>query len=192
MLRSQQGLPMPDAVLDAEAALVVPTTASDAIVCVTSFLEVAVQWKALDDGVENLRNFLDANRHRDYELSRQLVDLASNHPLPESHPETNALEEAQKDLVDQRASRGGRSSKPHVARSGPCRPVGVPRTSRSFPPHSRRTAVAGRASLRVVSFGPDGASFQDGRRGRRGAGGDRRRVEDSDSQGLHGGSEVTG
>lgn len=37
MLRSQQGLPMPDAVLDAEAALVEPTTASDAIVCVTRF-----------------------------------------------------------------------------------------------------------------------------------------------------------
>ena len=99
LLRSQQGLPIPDAVRDAEPALVEPMTASDPTTCVTSFLEVAAQWKALDDGLRSLRNFLDANRHRDYELSRKLVELASSHPLPESHPKANALEEAQKDMA---------------------------------------------------------------------------------------------
>ena len=98
-VRSQQGLPIPDAVLNAETALVEPTTALDPTECVTSFLRVAAQWKALDDGLKNLRIFLDANRHRDFERSQKLVELASNHPLPESHPKTNALDEARKDMA---------------------------------------------------------------------------------------------
>ena len=99
MLRFQQDLPIPDAVLDAETALIAPTTASDPTECVTSFLKVATQWKALGDGLKNLRIFLDANRHQDFELSRKLDELASNHPLPESHPKTNVLDEARKDMA---------------------------------------------------------------------------------------------
>ena len=98
-LRLQQGLPVPDAVLDAKAALNQPTTASDPTDCVTSFIKVAAQWQALNDGLRNMRVFLDANRHHNFELSRKLVELATNHPLPESRPRTNALEEALQDMA---------------------------------------------------------------------------------------------
>ena len=98
-LRSQQNLPIPDAVMDAETALVEPTTASDPTQCVTSFLEVAARWKALSNGLKDLRTFLDANRHQDFERSRRLEKLASDHPLPESHPDTNSLDEARKDVA---------------------------------------------------------------------------------------------
>jgi hypothetical protein len=98
-LRAQQGLPIPDAVLGAEGALAQPTTASDPTVCVTSFLQVAAQWKALHDGLKALRTFLDANRHREFELSRKIDELAANHPLPESHPKTSILDQARKDMA---------------------------------------------------------------------------------------------
>ena len=85
--------------LDAESALDEPTTALDPTECVISFLKVAVQWKALGDGIRDLRSFLDANRHQDFELSRRLDELASIHPLPESHPMTSALHDACKDMA---------------------------------------------------------------------------------------------
>lgn len=99
MLRAEQGLPIPDAVMDAEATLVEPTTALDPTKCVTSFLKVEAQWKSLDEGLKNLRIFLDANRHQDYSLSRKLDELAQSHPLPEALPEANALDEARKDMA---------------------------------------------------------------------------------------------
>ena len=98
-LRAQQGLPIPDAVLGAKTALHEPTTALDPTECVISFLKVAAQWKALGDGIRDLRSFLDANRHRDFELSRKLDELVSIHPLPESHPKTSALDDACKDMA---------------------------------------------------------------------------------------------
>lgn len=98
-LRAQQGLPIPDAVLDSDTALNEPTTALDPTECVISFLKVAVQWKAVREGIQDLRSFLDANRHHEFELSRRLDELVSNHPLPESHPETSALDDACKDMA---------------------------------------------------------------------------------------------
>ena len=105
MLRSQQGLPIPDEVLDARATLGGQTTATDPTECVTSFLECAASWKALDEGLERLRIFFDNNRHQDFELSRKLDELAANHPLRESHPGTNALEEARRDMAAIRATK---------------------------------------------------------------------------------------
>ena len=99
VLRSQQGLPIPDSVLDAATALDEPRTVLDPTVCVTSFIKVAEQWKALDDGLNDLRVFLDANRHREFDLSRKLEELASNHPLPESHHRAGELEEARNDMA---------------------------------------------------------------------------------------------
>ena len=98
-LRSQQGLPIPDSVLDAGTALDEPRTALDPTVCVTSFIKVAERWKALDDGLKNLRVFLDANRHLEFDLSRRLDELASNHPLPESHHGARELEDARNDMA---------------------------------------------------------------------------------------------
>ena len=105
MLRSQQGLPIPDEVLDAKATLGAPTTAIDPTECVTSFLESAASWKVLDDGLKSLRIFFANNRHQDYELSRKLDGLATNHPLRGSYPRTNALEEAREDMAAIRATK---------------------------------------------------------------------------------------
>ena len=99
MLRSQQGLPIPDEVLDAKVTLGGQTTATDPTECVTSFLECAASWKALDEGLKRLHIFFDNNRHQDFELSRKLDELAANHPLRESHPRRNALEEARRDMA---------------------------------------------------------------------------------------------
>ena len=99
VLRSQQGLPIPDSVLDAETALDEPRTELDPTVCVTSFINLAERWKALDDGLNSLRVFVDAERHREFELSRKLDELVSNHPLPESHHRARELEAARNDMA---------------------------------------------------------------------------------------------
>lgn len=98
-IRVQQGLPLPDAILSAESALTEPTTANDPTAVVTAFLAKEDVWKALFQSVEALRHFLDANRHKDFELSRRLVSLAADHPLPEAHPKRAAFDQAEKDLA---------------------------------------------------------------------------------------------
>ena len=56
--RHQQGLPIPDGVLNAEGALTEPTTAKDPTTVVTSFLAKENEWKALHKGLDTLRTFL--------------------------------------------------------------------------------------------------------------------------------------
>jgi hypothetical protein len=96
--RHQQGLPLPDEVLNAENALSEPTTAKDPTTVVTSFLAKENDWRALHLGLEALRSFLDANRHKDYEASRRLIALAENHPIPDGHPQGAAFAQARKDM----------------------------------------------------------------------------------------------
>lgn len=96
--RHQQGLPIPDEVLDAEAALTEPTTAKDPTTVVTSFLSKENEWKALHKGLEALRAFLEANRHKAYEASRRLVALAADHPIPDGQPKGAAFAQARKDM----------------------------------------------------------------------------------------------
>lgn len=98
-LRSQQGLPILHSVADAETSLQEPTTLSDPTQCITSFLEVADQWQALSDGLKILRIFLDAGRHREFEQSCELEELASNHPLAGADPQATTLEDARKDMA---------------------------------------------------------------------------------------------
>ncbi len=98
-IRSQQGLPIQDAILNAESTLAEPTTAKDPTVVVTTFLAKESVWKALFQATEALRHFLDANRHKDFDLSRRLGSLAADHPLPEGHPKKAAFEQATKDLA---------------------------------------------------------------------------------------------
>ena len=105
-IRAQQGLPVPDTILGAESALIEPTTAKDPTAVVTAFLAKEGVWKTLHQSVEALRHFLDANRHKDFDLSRRLVALATDHPLPEGHPQRATFELAAKDLgaiVDDKA-----------------------------------------------------------------------------------------
>jgi len=97
--RHEQGLPIPDTVLKAEAALAEPTTAKDPTTVVTAFLAKEKEWKALKKGLDALRAFLDANRHQDYETSRRLIGLAADHPIPDGHPKRPAFVQAEQDLA---------------------------------------------------------------------------------------------
>jgi hypothetical protein len=97
-VRYQQGLPIPDAVLTAEESLAEPTTAKNPTVVVTTFLEKEDVWKALSQGLDALRGFLEANRHKDFEASRRLIALADNHPIPEGHAKSAVLAQARKDM----------------------------------------------------------------------------------------------
>jgi hypothetical protein len=97
--RAQQGLPIPDAILTAESALTEPTTAKDPTAVVTAFLANEGVWKTLFQATEALRHFLDANRHKDFDLSRRLALLAVDHPLPDAHAKRGAFDQAVKDLA---------------------------------------------------------------------------------------------
>jgi len=96
--RAQQGLPIADAILTAESALAKPTTAKDPTIVVTAFLAEEEVWKAAFQASEALRYFLDANRDRDFELSRRLMLLAGDHPLPDLHARRAAFDLAVGDL----------------------------------------------------------------------------------------------
>jgi len=96
--RQQQGLSVPDGVLSAESALTEPITAKDPTAAVTSFLTKEDEWKALAKGLDALRTFLEANRHKDYEASRKLLQLEENHPIPEGHAKRAAFDQAKKDM----------------------------------------------------------------------------------------------
>ncbi|MBK8058262.1 MAG: hypothetical protein IPK33_10385 [Gemmatimonadetes bacterium] len=65
----------------------------------TAFLAKEDIWKSLFQSIDSLRHFLDANRHKDFELSRRLVSLAVDHPLPETHPKRAAFDQAAKDMA---------------------------------------------------------------------------------------------
>jgi hypothetical protein len=97
-IRRQQGLPVPDEVLNAEGALTEPTTAKDPTTVVTTFLAKENEWRALHKGLGELRTFLEANRHKDYEASRRLIALAENHPIPDGHAKGAAFAQARKDM----------------------------------------------------------------------------------------------
>ncbi|HEY2289827.1 MAG TPA: BREX system P-loop protein BrxC [Thermoanaerobaculia bacterium] len=98
-LRQQQGLPIPDEVLGAESALIEAVTVRDPTQAVLAFLVEQDRWKALHDGIEALRTFLDANRHLDFEASRRLEELAATHPVPGSHPRAAELSQARRDMA---------------------------------------------------------------------------------------------
>ncbi|MCA8980818.1 MAG: hypothetical protein KDC14_12390, partial [Planctomycetes bacterium] len=97
-VRAQQGLPVADAILGVETALTEPTTAKDPTAAVTAFLAMEDTWKALFQAAESLQHFLDANRHKDFDLSRRLAALASDHPLPDTHAKKATFDRAAKDL----------------------------------------------------------------------------------------------
>jgi len=96
--RAEQGLPIPDTVLGAAGALTEPATAKDPTTAVTAFLASCDAWKALNDGLTSLQSFLDANRHQRYATSRELADLAANHPIPAVHSRAPDLDQALKDM----------------------------------------------------------------------------------------------
>ena len=96
--RSQQGLPAHDALLSSEAALREPTTAKDPTAAIIAFLAVSATWKDVDERLRALRRFLAANRHHEFAVSRRLVELIANHPVPETHPNARVIAQACEDM----------------------------------------------------------------------------------------------
>ena len=95
-LRAQQGLPVHDGLISGEAALLEPTTAKDPTVAVNAFLGGEATWKEVSERLRALGSFLDANRHRDFNTSRQLLELIRNHPVPDRHASNDAISQADK------------------------------------------------------------------------------------------------
>jgi hypothetical protein len=96
--RAEQGLPIPDAVLNAQAALAEPTTAKDPSTVVKTFLSREDEWKAASKGLKALADFVQANRYQEYGASQRLLGLARIHPIPAGDPKGEAFAEAEKDL----------------------------------------------------------------------------------------------
>ncbi len=97
-LRSQQGLPVHDALISGEASLLEPMTAKDPTAAVIAFLGAEATWKEVNERLRALRSFLDANRHKQFATSRQLVELITNHPVPDGHASDAAISQACKDM----------------------------------------------------------------------------------------------
>ena len=97
-LRSQQGLPAHDVLLSSEAMLREPTTAKNPTAAVIAFLAVADTWKDVNERLDALQRFLEANRHQEFAASRRLVELIANHPVPETHPNSTVIFQAREDM----------------------------------------------------------------------------------------------
>jgi Family of unknown function (DUF6079) len=95
---AERGLPIRDSVLSAATALAEPTTAKDPTKVVTAFLARADEWKSLHLSLEALRAFLADQRHFEYDTSRRIAELATNHPVPADHGSQAALDRALKDM----------------------------------------------------------------------------------------------
>jgi Family of unknown function (DUF6079) len=95
---AERGLPIRDSVVSAAAALAEPTTAKDPTKVVTAFLARAGEWKSLHLSLEALRAFLADQRHFEYDTSRRVAELATNHPVPADHGSQAVLERALEDM----------------------------------------------------------------------------------------------
>ena len=96
--RAEAGLPIAESVLEADGALTKPLTAKDPTIVVTEFLTAEAVWKSLHDTLADLESFVAAKRHEEYALSRQLVELAENHPVPEDGTHQAPLAQALRDM----------------------------------------------------------------------------------------------
>lgn len=98
VLRHQQGLPIPNNLLDGEVILTEAMTTRDPTVVVKGFLANEEQWRRLQDDLLDLRSFLDAHRLEGFEASRKLDDLVEKHPIPEAHEKASVLQQAREDM----------------------------------------------------------------------------------------------
>ena len=96
--RAEAGLPIAESVFEADGALTKPLTAKDPTIVVTEFLTAEAVWKSLHDTLADLESFVAAKRHEEYALSRQLVELAENHPVPEDGTHQAPLAQALRDM----------------------------------------------------------------------------------------------
>lgn len=96
--RAEAGLPIAEGVLAADGTLTKPLTAKDPTTVVTEFLATETAWKTLYDSLVEIRSFVAARRHEEYALSRKLVELVKNHPVPEDGAHEASLGQALKDM----------------------------------------------------------------------------------------------
>lgn len=97
-VRAEGGLPLSDTILKAESALTGATTLKDPTKAVTAFLAKSPEWLEIKTALDALKAFLDANRHKDFELTEKLVALVGDHPLPENAEDKSVLEQALADI----------------------------------------------------------------------------------------------
>ncbi len=97
-VRSEGGLPIVDSILKAEAVLKDPIQLRDPTKAVIAFLEKSAGWFEVKKALDDLKAFLDANRHKEFELSRALLALIADHPLPPDAEDRAALDHAVADL----------------------------------------------------------------------------------------------
>ena len=95
---AEAGLPVTHTVLQGKSLLSEPVTVKDPTKAVVLFLESGEAWKTLHGELKALRSFLDANRHQEFQTSRQINELAVHHPVPAGHPAHTALNQALKDM----------------------------------------------------------------------------------------------
>ncbi|AHF94674.1 hypothetical protein OPIT5_23275 [Opitutaceae bacterium TAV5] len=98
-LRAEAGLPIGDAILGGEKTLQSPATLKDPTKAVLAFLKVSAEWRALKQGLDELKAFLDANRHKDFETTQKLVAVITDHPLPADAADKAALDQSLADLA---------------------------------------------------------------------------------------------
>jgi len=96
--RAEAGLPLPAALLEGDKLLAAPATLKDPTKAVLAFLKVSADWRALKQALDELKGFLDANRHKDFDLARRLVAIVADHPLPPDATDRAALEQSLADL----------------------------------------------------------------------------------------------
>jgi len=73
-------------------------TAKDPTAAVIAFLGVEVTWREINERQRALQSFLEANRHKEFARSRRLVELITNHPVPDGHASDAAISQARKDM----------------------------------------------------------------------------------------------
>jgi|GEM_PF-781485 len=97
-VRSEGGLPILDCILKAEAQLKEAVTFRDPTKAVIAFIAKAPEWLEIKKALDELKAFLDANRHKEFDASRQLVNLAIDHPLPADADDKDALDHSLADI----------------------------------------------------------------------------------------------
>jgi hypothetical protein len=98
-LRAEAGLPISDFILSGEKILLSPTTLKDPTKGVLAFLPLAASWRGLKQGLDELKSFLDANRHKDFETTQKIVAVVTDHPLPADAADKAALDQSVADLA---------------------------------------------------------------------------------------------
>lgn len=98
-VRAEAGLPISDSILGGEKILQSPTTLKDPTKVVLAFLPLAASWRALKQGLDELKAFLEQNRHKDFETTQKLVAVVTDHPLPADTADKAALDQSLADVA---------------------------------------------------------------------------------------------